>query len=501
VRDRYRTTDAAGPASAPHGGSEEPLEAGRYWRALRDNWLLVALIVVPMTLLVLVLSLILPRTYTASARIVLEDVPGLQSDSVESVQRRLATLQTLVTTRDVLTRAGRRVPGEDADSLEDKVSASVDPNANLISVAASDHSADQAAAIANAVTNAFLQKRRQAERDRLARARAVLVATLRRLRNSEVAASRVEAQAVRERLSELSVSEATIGSDLQLAQPARPPSEASSPKPVRNTVFALLASIFLAALVALARAQFAPKIRGLRELGRLTGLPVLGAIPRRRLGRRRGGLAEHEAYGSLQAALQLRLHRTRHHVVLVTSALAEEGKTEVAAHLARSFAQAGVKTLLVSADLRQPTLHLFFGVDAGPGLADLLVAGRAGGGRLAARDVIRTMRDADDRGSLAILPSGNSVTNPSGLLASEALDRVFDEIARADYRYVIVDGPPLVAAVDVEALARRAANVLLVVRLDRVSPEHVVDARDLLGSFGANTIGLVAVGAKPAAYG
>ena len=453
-----------------------------------------------MTVLVLVLSLVLPKTYEASARIVLEEVPGLL-EAGGAVERRLATLQTLVATRDVLRRAGRRLEGENADSLEDKVRSSVDPDANIISVVATDDSAQGAAAIANAVTTEFLAKRRSAERQRLAQARASLQQELNRLRGRPGA--RVGVEALRERLSELSISEAGIGSELQLAQPARAPSDPSSPKPIRNTVFALFASLFLGALLALARGHLAPRISGPRELTRLVGVPMLGAVPRSRFRSGRSPTAdEREAYQALQAAIQLRLQGERQHMVLVTSALEEEGKTEVTAQLGRGLAQTGEKTLLVSADLRRPTLHKLLRVDAAPGLSDILIAAHRDGGNSSAAEMISTLtaRPGGEDDGLAVLASGNRPPNPSGLLASDALDHVFEEIGRTDYRYVLVDGPPLLGLIDGQALAERVGNVIVVSRLDRVTPENLLDVRELLHGLRVNVLGVVVIGAEGRAY-
>jgi capsular exopolysaccharide synthesis family protein len=453
-----------------------------------------------MTALVLVLSLVLPKTYRASTRIVLEDVSGLFEGGDASVERRLATLQTLVTTRDVLRRAGRRLQDENADSLEDKVSSSVDPDANIINVVATDDSAEGAAAIANAVTTEFLAKRRRAERQRLTRARANLLQALNRLRGSP--AARVEGAALRERLSELSVSEASVGAELQVAQTARPPSNPSSPKPVRNTAFALFAALFIGALLALARGHLAPRISGPRELARLAGLPLLAAVPRSRFRRGRPLSApEREAYQTLQGAIQLRLPGEGQHVVLVTSAVQEEGKTEVAAQLGRGFAQAGEKTLLVSADLRRPMLHELLPVDPEPGLSEILAAARRDSGKAAAEMISAvTKRPGLEGGGLAVLASGERPPNPSELLASEAVDRVFDEIGRTDYRYVLVDGPPLLGLIDGQALAQRIRNVLVVSRLDRVTPENVLDLRELLEGLDVNVLGVVVIGAEMPAY-
>ena len=479
--------------------SEQPIEARRYWESLRRSKLLIAFIVLPITGLVLVLSLVLPKTYQASARIVLEDVPGLL-EATGTVERRLATLQTLATTRDVLRRAGLHLQGENADSLEDKVQSSVDPDANIISVVATDDTAQGAAAIANAVATEFLAKRRSAERQRLSRARVSLQQELNRLRGTPGA--RVGVETLRERLSELSISEAGIGSELQLAQSARAPSDPSSPKPVRNTVFALFASLFLGALIALARGQLAPRISGPRELTRLMGLPMLGAVPRSRFrsGRSPTG-REREAYQALQAAVQLRMRGQRQHVVLVTSAVGEQGKAEVTAQLGRGLAQTGEKTLLVSADLRRPLLDKVLRVEPAPGLSDILAAaGREGGNTPAEMLSTLTARGRVEEDGLAVLASGNRPPNPSGLLASEALDRVFEEIGRTDYRYVLVDGPPLLGLIDGQALAERVGNVIVVSRLDRVTPENLHDLRELLHRLSVNVLGVVVIGAEAGAY-
>jgi capsular exopolysaccharide synthesis family protein len=471
----------------------------RYWNALRRSKLLIAFIVVPMTALVLVLSLTLPKTYQASARIVLEDVPGLL-DPGTTVERRLATLRTLITTRDVLRAAGRRIQGENADSLEDKVRSSVDPGANLISVVATDNSAQGAALIANAVAREFLAMRRRGEQQRLARARASLQEELRNLRGTPGA--RLGMETLRERLSELTISEAGIGSELQLAQAARAPANPSAPKPVRNTVFALFASLFLGALVALARGHLAPRISGPRELTRLVGLPMLGAVPRSRFRRRRSLTAsEREAYQALQATVQRRLHGERQQMVLVTSALYEEGKTVVTAELGRGLAQAGERTLLVSADLRRPLLHKLLRVERAPGLSDILVAAHRDGGKSQAEMISGLTATAGvEEDGLAVLASGNRPANPSGLIASEALDRVFEEIGRTDFRYVIIDGPPLLGLIDGQALAERVGNVIVVSRLDRATPENLLDLRELLDALRIKALGVVIIGAEARTY-
>src|SRR3954451_3261822 len=104
------------PPDAGFAG-DQPVELGRYGRALKRNWLLMALIVLPLTALVLVFSLMLDKSYRATAQIVLGDEAGA-SASPDVQTRQLATLQAFVTTRSVLARAVRTLEGQSVATLE-----------------------------------------------------------------------------------------------------------------------------------------------------------------------------------------------------------------------------------------------------------------------------------------------------------------------------------------------------------------------------------------------
>jgi succinoglycan biosynthesis transport protein ExoP len=468
--------------------ADEPVDLPRYLTALKRGWPLIALIIVLMTVTVLVLSLALPKTYEATARVLMDDRAGaFEPTDVETVRRRLATVQTLLTTRDVLAQAAEQLPDESVETLEDKVEASVDQDANIVDIVARDGDAEGAAEIANAVAQAFLAQQQAAEQDRLARARAELQDAIDTLSASPESADAV--QALQQRLSELSVSEASAGSELQLAQAARPPTEPDSPRPVRNTIFALFASAFLAVLAALAVDQLAPRLSGPRELSRLTGVPVLAALPPRR--RARTAQTE-EAYQALQASL-LQLPEARK-VVLVTSASRSEQRSEVTLHLAHALARGGSPTLVISADLRQPRIDELLGIGPSPGLTDVLQAlgerGVEAGAELLRESVIQVSSDLD------VLPSGTTAPNPAQLLAGESTAALFRDLESSDYRYVLVDCSPLLGVVDGPLLARQAEAVLVVCRIDRMTPSAASELGDVLERLQAPVLGLIALGVR-----
>jgi tyrosine-protein kinase len=489
---------------------DEPLEAGRYGDALRRSWGLVALIVIPLTLIVFFVSLSLPKTYRATSQLAFNTTADpLANTDAASVQRRLATIQVLATSRNLLARAARRLPGETADTLKDKVRSTVDQNANIINITATDNTAPGAARIANTVASVFLAKQRTDTLQRRDRERTLLLQRIQQLRGTRGA--KIQIQFLRTQLAQLIASAASAQPELELAESAETPSHPASPHPFRNAIFGFFAAVFLAALAVLVRAQLVPRLSGSRELSRVLDLPVLAEVPhtrRRGLERRPKTLsgAEYESYQTLHAALRTQLPPTQQQIVLVTSALHGEGKTEVTAGLGLALSQAGLRTWLVSADMRWPRLHELFDVAQEPGFAEVLTGARAFEDGTAPEVVTGdpALRHAADRGrgGLHVLASGQKPRDPAKLLASDALDGFFDQIKRSDYDYVLLDGPPLVGLVDSQVLAQRVDGVLLVCRTSRLTPENAADLRDLLRRLQVRPLGIVVVGtrATPSIY-
>jgi Mrp family chromosome partitioning ATPase/capsular polysaccharide biosynthesis protein len=499
-------------ASGPSTGRREPVgeervEVRRYLDALsRSRWTIVAVVLL-MTGIVVAVSLLLPDSYRATTRLVFEQstTPFGETDEA-STRRRLATTETLLTSQQVLDTAARRVPGaEDGDDIAGKVTSSVEDDANIINISGSDEDPDTAARIANAVAGAFLSEREEVERERLAQARQQLEAEIIALEGAPNAA--VQIGAIRERISELAVGEASAGADLTVAERADAPSEPASPRPVRNGVLAFFGSLFLAILIVLGRDQLTPRVSGPRELGRLLDLPVLIGIPYvgGRRGRRRvlSGV-ELEAYQTLRSSIELTMPSDRRqHQLLMTGALHAEGKTTATARLGRAMAQAGHRVLLVSADLRVPKLHAMFNLPLGVGLADILAVldwdTKTFDDDLltqATHEVIGPVEGAARSGELHVIASGTKAKDPGRLVAGPAMKTFLEHVRRFDYEYVLIDAPPLLGIADSQAMARYVDEVLLVNRLDRLTLEHVNDLRDVIDRLHLRPLGIVVIGAR-----
>jgi capsular polysaccharide biosynthesis protein/Mrp family chromosome partitioning ATPase len=492
-------------ARAPSG--EDPVEVRRYIEALRRNRWLIAAIVTIVTAVVLAVSLTLPKTYEATASIVVNNASSpLGSNESQAIQRNLATTATLATTAAVLNEAARSFPGQTRASLAKKISASVQENANIILIKVTYSSAEGAARLAGAVAQAFLNQHAAIQRAQAASALSALNSQIAALRARATNEPNVTAQlnALQARAAELEAASAGSASQLQLVQRPQVPASASSPRPLRNGVIALFASIFLGVLVALGREQLTPRVTNQRELGHLLGLPVLGAIPF--TGRRvspRHAHAEYETYQTLSAAIRLALPpRSNPHVVLVTSAAHGEGKTTVTTRLGRMLAQAGHRTLVVSGDLRWPKLDDAFGVGDRPGLRELLALSPSS--EFVPFDEVKNVIlptyngvGPAPRGELDVLPSGRRGEDASELLHTPALESLMDALRSSSYTYVLIDSPPLLGVADAQMLAQFCDELLLIARLDRMKMSEVMDLREMLDRLASSPVGLVVIGARP----
>jgi protein-tyrosine kinase len=140
--------------------------------------------------------------------------------------------------------------------------------------------------------------------------------------------------------------------------------------------------------------------------------------------------------------------------VLVTSSVAGEGKTFVAANLAQSFVrQPDRRVLLIDADLRMSSLHQTLGAPCTPGLTEYL--------RGEADEFAVIQKGGDD--NLCFIPGGTEVTNPSELLLGDRMKKLLDLVTPV-FDWIILDSPPALAVHDASSLAGLCDGVLFVVK-------------------------------------
>lgn len=190
-----------------------------------------------------------------------------------------------------------------------------------------------------------------------------------------------------------------------------------------------------------------------------------------------------ESYRSLRSALMyLAMSGNQPKVMLVTSAVPNEGKSTVAANLARTLAMGGARVLLIDADLRRGQLHKVMGVSSQPGLTNLL--GQSGDPDFA------PFIQANSMPNLYFMSRGSGVPNPGDLLILPAFDQVIARL-REQFDNIIIDTCPVMAADDAATLAPRVDGTLFVVRSHFSRARIVRQAMELLYQRHARLLGVV----------
>ncbi|WP_194860509.1 polysaccharide biosynthesis tyrosine autokinase [Dietzia sp. SYD-A1] len=288
---------------------------------------------------------------------------------------------------------------------------------------------------------------------------------------------------------------------LTVVNPPALPSSPVAPNTEQNVaiglVLGLLAGVGLALLVnALDR-----RVKTKEHIEELAGTPVVGSIPFRKNEDKEGG-AEHivpfreghspaaESFRRLRTNLQFLNVDHPPRVIVLTSSVAMEGKSETAINLSLALAEAGNRVLLIEADLRRPLVVSYMSMPDRVGLTNIL------SGQADFADVVQETRHE----GVDLLACGPLPPNPSELIASEMARKLLQDL-RDVYDYVIIDSPPLLPVTDGALLARIADGALLVVRTHRTTGDQLIQAVDNLEKADSTLLGIVTVANKPAKKG
>jgi succinoglycan biosynthesis transport protein ExoP len=174
-----------------------------------------------------------------------------------------------------------------------------------------------------------------------------------------------------------------------------------------------------------------------------------------------------EAFRTIKVSIDVFALAQRNKTVGITSTLPNEGKSTVAANLARLIAHAGGKAILVDGDLRNPSLTKALSPEAEIGLLEVL------SGKRSLTEAIWT----DTATSLAFLPmvAKARLSHSNEILASAAMKQLVDGL-REVYDYILIDLPPLTPVVDVRATTQIIDSYLFVVEWGRTDADVVARA-------------------------
>jgi tyrosine-protein kinase Etk/Wzc len=271
------------------------------------------------------------------------------------------------------------------------------------------------------------------------------------------------------RSQELSVVKSGTVATVRILDPALAAPTPVSPRRGATLVLAIGVGLVGGIVIVLGRKAFAEAVDDPDVIEAHTGVAVAATIPHSRIesaisGKGRKDLqasrlaATHptdlavEALRSLRTSVQFAVAGARTNIVAIMGPSPSVGKTFVSVNLAQVLADAGIRVLLVDADLRRGTVHQHLGAPPSPGLSEIL----QGTARLAeVRHCVSPRLD--------VVASGEPPINPSELLSSRRFDQLL-EAASPEYDIVLVDTAPILAVTDGVVAGRRAATALLVLR-------------------------------------
>ena len=187
-----------------------------------------------------------------------------------------------------------------------------------------------------------------------------------------------------------------------------------------------------------------------------------------------------EAYKIGRTNIRFALPDEPSNTIIVTSSWPMEGKTTNCVNLAITFSQTGAKTLLIDCDLRKPRIGKIFNIPSKMGLSNTL------------RNFCK-MEEAihpTQYDNLYVMPSGHIPPNPAELISSKEMEEMLNELKK-EYRYILIDTPPVNLLADALLLASHASGTVMVARQGVTDHKSMQEALDKLKFSGAKVLGFV----------
>jgi receptor protein-tyrosine kinase len=284
---------------------------------------------------------------------------------------------------------------------------------------------------------------------------------------------------------------------VRVVETARLPEAPISPNRRAILPLAAIGGLILGLALALLADTLDQSVRGEKDVEEKLKLPFLALVPH---SKRRGSekayqtllSEEHnftaESFRSLRTMIGFAGMDGKAKTILVTSALAAEGKSFVSTNLAVSLATQGMDVLLIDGDLRRPSLHKVLGLSSKTGLSDFLAAGKS-------PEELNDLVQLTDVPKLKFLACGTRPPNPSELLNTP---RTAALLGWANHHFdkVIVDTAPILPVHDTLLWARHIPSAVLVIRHAKTSASATATAAKKLSSAGPQVLGIVVNNAK-----
>jgi succinoglycan biosynthesis transport protein ExoP len=471
------------------------LQVARRWK-----WLLLAF-VVALPVGAYLIERGKPKIYQSSALVGVNQTTVntalLGSSSGTFSTSNVTAIAELVTTTPVAQVAADLMhPPGVASQIVKEITAKGDPATNFLTLTVQDQSPYRAAEIANSFAKAVSLNLRHSAVQQINNSIKGVRAQLARVNTANAPPGSTAAQ-LEQQLNQLRAARSTQGSEAAILQVATPNTTPIGPHVQRTVELALLIGLLLG-LGAVVLAENADRrLRTPDDLEQMVGEQLLATIPPSAFSSKLDtGPADEEAFQMLRTALMYFSTNRGHRSIVITSPGEKDGKTTVATRLALSAARAGLRVVLVDADLRRAQIGARLGIETDEGLGVALAHKRPVSELLVTCEI-----DEAGAGELKVLPAGLSPANPAALVSSPQMGLVLGELlAEADL--VLIDTPAALMVSDPLPLMELASGVILVARVNRSTREKIGRLKKMIEAAHGTLLGVVATGTgSGAGYG
>jgi succinoglycan biosynthesis transport protein ExoP len=307
----------------------------------------------------------------------------------------------------------------------------------------------------------------------------------------EVQSDRAMYDSLVARIRETTISEGIEKNPFHVVEEPMSSTAPVKPEKVKIMMMALVFALIVGSVLVLVLDSLDESLRSVDQAEKFLGLPALAIIPEEKqqksitsklLNDSRTS-RQAEAFRTVRASLSLLGGESSRRVFLFASALPAEGKSFSSVHTAVAFCVEGLKTIVVEADLRRPSLHQLF-----PGLADRDSPGLSD--FLAGNETLDAVVRPTPVENLSVLFAGRHSPNPAELLASKSFPRLIEALLERFDR-VICDSAPINAVSDTLTLMAAVQHVCLVVRPEKTPKKAIARACHLVERAGGKLAGFL----------
>jgi len=231
------------------------------------------------------------------------------------------------------------------------------------------------------------------------------------------------------------------------------------------------------------RESFITTIQSAEDIEKLSSLPLYGKIPLE--SNKVSKTIFTESLRNLRANLQFLPENKNHKVISITSSISGEGKTTIVASLSEVLARGSKKVIILDLDLRKASLHKTFNLKNDVGIYDYLTS----------KQKLKTIIQETDIPNLKIISSGNSILNPSELLLSPTLNKLFSKL-RKKYDYIVIDTPPVGLISDAIVIMNYSDISLSIIRENYTKKIFLNNIDIIANNHTNNKMGLILNAAK-----